>query len=227
MRVSLLTCTGARPEAFALCEKWVARQTHPIHEWIVVDDCEPKTKTTMDQIRVEPRPAWSGDATLNRNLIAGLESVTGDAVAFIEDDDHYAPEYIATMVRLLDMAPLVGEGLVRYFNVRFRCYVDCCNAAHASLAGTVCRSWYIPRIVDVIEGLGPETCCDLRVWRAFEHSVLSLNTKLYTGMKGLPGRPGIAGGHDAGGICNIPDPDMTTLRERIGDDASEYERFSI
>jgi glycosyltransferase involved in cell wall biosynthesis len=225
MKVSLLTCTGGRPEAFALCEKWMARQTIPIHEWIVVDDCEPKTETTMEQVRTEPRPAWSGDVTLGRNLIAGLERVTGDAVAFIEDDDHYAPTYLETMLRLIDTAPLVGEGLARNYNVRTRGYRECCNAAHACLAGTMCRSWYIPKIVEVIKGNGQHACYDLSLWRAFDHSLLTLNTGLYVGMKGLPGRPGIATGH-TDSTCNMPDPDMVMLREWIGDDAREYERFS-
>jgi glycosyltransferase involved in cell wall biosynthesis len=224
-RITLLTCTGGRPEAFALCEKWMSRQTIPAHEWIVVDDCEPRTVTTMGQTRIEPRPVWSGVTTLGRNLAAGLERVTGDSVAFIEDDDYYAPTYIEKMRQLLDMAPLVGEGLAKYYNARTRSYTRCCNATHASLAGTVCRSWYIPRVVDVIKELGPEVCCDMTVWKAFEHSILSLNSGLYVGIKGLPGRPGIAGGH-RDGLCNVPDPDMATLYDWIGEDAKHYEHFS-
>ena len=224
-KITLLTCTGGRPEAFALCEKWMSRQTIPAHEWIVVDDCEPKTVTTMGQVRIEPRPAWSGKATLCRNLLAGLERVTGDSVAFIEDDDYYAPTYIEKMRQLLDVAPLVGEGLTRYYNVRTRSHTNCCNATHASLAGTVCRSWCIPKIAEMTEGLGSQLYCDFAIWKALEHSILSLNSNLYIGMKGLPGRPGLAGGH-RDGVCAEPDPDMATLYDWIGEDARHYEHFS-
>jgi hypothetical protein len=163
--------------------------------------------------------------TLGRNLIAGLGRVTGDVVAFIEDDDWYAPTYLETMLRLLDTAPLVGEGLSRQYNVRTRTYRNCCNAAHACLAGTLCRSWYIPKIIEVVKRCGPRACYDLSLWRAFEHSILTLNTRLYVGMKGLPGRAGIATGH-TDGTCANPDPDIAVLHEWIGDDAREYERFS-
>ncbi len=224
-KLTLITCTGGRPEAFALCEKWMGRQTIRPHEWIVVDDCEPKTVTTMGQTRVEPRPVWSGEVTLGRNLIAGLGRVTGDAVVFVEDDDWYAPTYLEVMSRLLDVAPLAGEGLTRYYNVKMRHHTMCNNAAHASLAGTACRSWCIPKIIEITKELGPKVCCDLSIWRVFEHSILSLNSNLYVGMKGLPGRPGIAGGH-TDDLCSNPDPDMAVLREWIGDDARHYERFS-
>jgi len=225
VKVSVLTCTGGRPDAFALCEKWMARQSLRPHEWIVVDDCEPRTSTTMGQARVEPRPSWSGDVTLGRNLIEGLAHVTGDAVAFVEDDDWYAPTYLEVMAQLLEIAPLVGEGTTRYYNARTRGYCEGCNAAHASLAGTVCRSHYIPKIINVIESVGRGYCYDLSIWKAFDHSILSLNTKLYVGMKGLPGRPGIASGHRDGACC-VPDPQMETLRGWIGDDVGDYEHFS-
>ena len=65
----------------------------------------------------------------------------------------------------------------------------------------------------------------MTIWKAFEHSILSLNSGLYVGIKGLPGRPGIAGGH-RDGLCNVPDPDMATLYDWIGEDARCYEHFS-
>jgi glycosyltransferase involved in cell wall biosynthesis len=224
VKVSLLTCTGGRPEAFALCEKWMERQSLDWHEWIVVDDCDPPTETTLRQVRVEPEPKWSGETTLGRNMLAGLERVTGDAVAFIEDDDWYDPDYLKTAGRLLERSPLVGEGLARYYNVRTRRWNNRCNAGHACLAATLCRADEIPRIVSVVNILG-KPCYDLSIWRAFDDCMLMLHPNNFVGIKGMPGRAGIAHGH-TDGACNHPDPEMEKLREWIGPDALFYEHFS-
>jgi len=225
MKVSLLTCTGGRPEAFALCEKWMGRQTITPHEWIVVDDCEPKTETTMGQVRVEPRPVWTGEATLGRNLIAGLGRVTGDVVAFIEDDDWYSPDYLDSRLTLLDDAMIAGEGHARYYNVQRRGWMKHCNAAHACLMATVCRVECLPKIVEVIENSSTH-CYDLTIWRAINDSALVLNDWQCVGMKAMPGRPGLAGGH--GGAARMTDdPDLDKLHEWIGDDAESYRQFSV
>lgn len=54
--VSIITCTGFRPEALALCEKYILRQTwkSPI-EWIIVDDSIP-VGTKFGAITAEPYP---------------------------------------------------------------------------------------------------------------------------------------------------------------------------
>jgi hypothetical protein len=40
--VSIITCTGFRPEALALCEKYILRQTYKdLIEWIIIDDSIP------------------------------------------------------------------------------------------------------------------------------------------------------------------------------------------
>ncbi len=38
LRLTLVTCTRDRPEAFALTELWISRQTIKPHEWLVFDD---------------------------------------------------------------------------------------------------------------------------------------------------------------------------------------------
>lgn len=224
MRLSLVTCTGGRPEAFALCERWMGRQTKRWHEWIVVDDCDPATTTRMDQVVVRPKPRWDGGATLGRNMLAALERVSGDAVAFIEDDDWYAPDYLENTLRMLSLAPMVGEGWVRYYNVRKRTWAQRCNAAHATTASTACRTECIPAIVDVINK-SSTYCYDLGMWRAVPETALVLNVHKYVGIKGMPGRPGLADGHRDESIGG-PDPELSRLREWIGDDADLYRDFA-
>jgi len=224
VRLSLVTCTGLRPEAFALCERWMARQTVPFYEWIVVDDCEPRTETTMGQIVSRPRPAWSGEPTLGRNLLAGFALVSGDAVAIIEDDDWYAPDYLENMLKMLRLAPMVGEGWARYYNVRTRTWAERCNAAHATLSSTVFRMRCLDEIRGVIHSLG-KVCYDLGIWRAIRETALVLNVHRYVGIKGMPGRPGLACGHRDGSVAN-PDPDLSMLHDWIGGDASLYREFA-
>lgn len=223
MRLSLLTCTGGRPEAFALCEKWMARQTVPWHQWVVVDDCLPTTKTTLGQQRVEPRPEWHlGQITLGRNLRAGLKAITGDCVVVVEDDDWYSPDYLEVMSRNLGVAPLVGEGFARYYNVRERQYLEIYNAKHASLAATAWRQELTPEIIKLIGG--DEPFYDLTIWRKFDDFLLMLTKRYVVGIKGMPGRKGIGIGH-VGGACRNLDHDLTKLREWIGDDAAHYEQY--
>ena len=220
-----MTCTGGRPEAFALCERWMARQTIPWQQWIVVDDCLPATPTMLCQERIEPRPAWQpGQVTLGRNLKAALERVTGDAVAVIEDDDWYGPMYLAELSKDLDEAPLVGEGLARYYNVRERGYIEHVNARHASLCSTMWRHEQItPHVINVIEN-SREPFYDLAIWRTTDDFVLTLTGRDIIGIKGMPGRGGIGSGHNRGS-CRNPDHDLTKLREWIGDDADFYESY--
>ena len=227
MKLSVITPTGGRPEAFALCERWMSHQTVQPHEWIVVDDCDPPTLTTRGQFVVRPEPRWVPNAkypTLGRNLLAGFECVTGDAVVIVEDDDYYSPGHLGMMATLLEHAPLVGEGLARYYNVVTRCWRDMANAGHASLASTAWRHTLTPHVSRIIERLG-QPCYDLSIWRETSHNILSVTTHNVVGMKRMPGRKGIANGH-ADETCRNHDPDMTQLREWIGDDVTAYERLS-
>jgi len=203
----------------------MSRQTMPWYQWVVVDDCLPATKTTLGQDRVEPRPEWQpGQITLGRNMLAGLAKIEGDAVVVIEDDDWYAPDYLAVTARNLGIASLVGEGFARYYNVRERQYLEIYNAKHASLAATAWRSQRTPQIAEIVEGLD-EPFYDLTIWRHVEDFALMLTQRFVVGIKGMPGRKGIGIGH-VGGACRHPDPDLSKLREWIGaDDAANYEQY--
>lgn len=224
MRLSLVTCTGARPEAFALCERWMSRQSVAWDQWVVVDDCEPETKLTCGQESVKPRPPWApGSITLGRNLFEGLKRVNGDVIAVIEDDDWYAPNYLERTLDLIEKAPLVGEGWARYYNVRSRRYTEQANARHACLACTAWRSELTQSVIDVLTRLG-RPCYDLSIWRAIQDFALSLSERNYVGIKGMPGRGGIGIGH-TDHLCRHDDPKLEKLREWIGDDATVYEAY--
>ena len=240
--VTLITCTGGRPEAFGLCKRWVRAQTWtgPL-QWIIVYDDEEELKVGSDErlivdigsrllvTIIHPHPCWQpGQNTLARNLLAAIPEVIHDKVLFCEDDDYYAPAYIETMARYLESDSLVGEAPARYYHVPQRKYWTLDNVRHASLCQTGMSSELLPLLVDVCGHQG-QNFIDVRMWRMNEGSQCTrlINSGLVVGIKGLPGRPGIGIGHRpeySGGWQS--DPDMKVLRSWIGDDATAYEEFS-
>ncbi|HCZ47951.1 MAG TPA: hypothetical protein DCZ11_02980, partial [Gammaproteobacteria bacterium] len=145
--LTLLTATGARPQAWALCERMMRLQDWDgAVRWVIVDDgAHPQPLTfrrpgwTLEVIR--PQPYWRpGMNTQARNLAAGLAEI-GDTerVVVIEDDDAYAPGYLRAVASWLADAPLVGESHARYYHVARRVWRDCGNHAHASLCSTAVR----------------------------------------------------------------------------------------
>lgn len=223
--LTLLTTTGARPDAWAICEKLMLAQTFDDEvRWIIVDDGEQAQPITFQRAGwklqiLRPRPYWlPGDNTQARNLRAGLCCIRPyDRVLIIEDDDYYAPQYLQDMSEALNHASLVGEERARYYNIRTRHYKQLQNRGHSSLASTALRG-------EAIEALHKATqrrskFIDLELWK--EH----LDRKLFpaknvVGIKGLPGRPGIGIGHKA--EFGRPDVGDKILREWLGEDAKLY-----
>src|SRR5690606_541362 len=191
--LQLLTPTGARPEAFALCVRWMQRQTYagPVR-WIVVDDgpeAMPVPAVPGWQVEViRRRPFWRpGQNTQAANMLAGLEAVDPSApLLVIEDDDHYAPDWLEHCARVLEHAELVGETHARYYNVAQRRYRELPNTRHASLCATALRG-------DAVETLR-QVCrnharyIDMELWR--QHPGSLFQGGRVTGIKGLPGRGG-------------------------------------
>lgn len=224
--LSLITCTGGRPEAFALLEGWIADQNfHGAVQWIVVDDVEPATPTHLCQTVIRPKPFWKPgtENTLARNLLAGLEAVKAERVLFIEDDEAYLPGYLANMDAMLDEAAVCGQMNSRYYHVGSRRYRTLENRQHASLCQTGIRADVIPRLQQICrEGsLG----IDLRLWHA--PGSLSHESDVVS-MKGLPGRPGIGIGHRPAGSSWRVDVDGIVLREWLGEHgARKYANFVL
>ncbi len=229
--LTLITPTGGRPEAFALCEQYMARQTYDGElDWIVVDDCLPETECTLGQTVIRPRPVWrSGQNTQCRNLELALAVPhLGDKVLFIEDDDWYAPTYVAEMVRRLDHAPLVGEMNAHYYNVRRRCWHMCPNTEHSSLSQTGCRRDEIPSVRAALLTYGQFP--DVKLFTAAKSKRLYPYAGICVGIKGLPGRPGIGMGHRPKPPPRRrwnDDPEMSTLQGWLGQDAANYAKYYV
>lgn len=224
--LTLLTATGARPQAWAICERLMARQDYTgAVRWIIVDDGpEPQPVTfqrdgwALEVIR--PTPAWKpGKNTQAINLLAGLAHCSAtDRVVVIEDDDHYAPDWLTHVDAQMDRAELVGECRARYYSVPLKRGRQLNNAGHASLCSTAVRG----RAIDALRRAcqSAPKFIDLQLWRRFPHRHLFGGHRV-TGIKGLPGRGGIGMGHSPD-FRGTADPDGSLLRSWIGADAELY-----
>ena len=227
--ITLITTTGARPEAFLLCQKWMKQQTYKGEvRWIIVDDgpeAQPikfkRAKWTLDIVR--PEPFWEpGQNTQARNLRAGLDRVNPeDKVLIIEDDDYYAPEWIEKVDAELEKAELVGEMRARYYNIRTKIYRQLDNKNHASLCASGLRGAAVETLRSVCR---PSIqFIDLLLWQAHSSKHL-FDGHLTVGIKGLPGRGGIGMGHDKK-FTGYADPSGKILQDWVGNAAKDYERL--
>jgi hypothetical protein len=196
----------------------MARQTYagPVR-WVVVDDGQkpttiPEMPGNWSVVHVRPEPFWRpSQNTHARNLLAGLDHFDG-AVAFAEDDDYYASDWLDTVARELDRCDLVGERNTRYYNVATGKGREMRNTAHASLCATAARGKALDTLRAVLASHG--TRIDIELWR--RHRGHLFDGHRVVGIKGLPGRGGIGVGHRA----TFGDP--MDLRDWIGEDANAY-----
>jgi len=197
--ITCITPTGDRPEAFALCRKWMESQTLQPTQWIVVDDGKTPLPTYLiegvEYIRREP--VEDEKFTININLQTALPYIKGEKILIIEDDDWYGPEYIKTMNKLLSKYDLVGEGLARYYHLKSMRYGRILNKFHTSLCQTGFVKSLLPAFKDSIPG---DPYIDTRFWENIkENKYVFLDPDdrlhLHCSMKGLKGRLGIGSGH--------------------------------
>jgi hypothetical protein len=235
MKITVLTCTSDRPEAFALSEKYMARQTLKPDQWIVLDDGLTPVKPTMGQeyyFLPDLHGTVSMVAKVKYALSAGL--IRHEALAFWEDDDFYDREWLEWCVRQLQNYDLVGEGRAIYFNVAHRCISEHGNMAHASLCSTAMRTAFLGVLGQVCAGLElGNQYIDTPLWAAFppdRRRVFDPNVegrRLTLGMKAMPGRIGCGGGHVGKDPSAKDDNNLYELRKMIGDDAANYAPFSM
>lgn len=196
--LTVITCTGDRPEAFKLCEEWVCSQTYTDFKWIVIDDgiesVFPKRRH-CDYVIEKPDP---GINTLKRNFNTALRAVTTPWVAVFEDDDYYAPNYLEEIVLgLQEGSEVVGVANVHYYNTIGK-WRRIGNYSYAPLAFTAFHSKLIHTMYSAMRK-GPYKTFDIAFWRLIARKntprVLIQHPGLCVGMKGMPGRGGIGIGH--------------------------------
>ena len=226
--VTIVTPTGGRPESLELCELWISRQTYPYEvQWLCSDDCLPRSKFTGFAFQEVINPPWvwkPGQNTQSKNLLLLLEKVKYDKILFIEDDEWYSPKYIDAMMPLLDEYEVAGQGMARYYNIKYRSYSIYNNKQHACLGRTGIRSSMIPRLIRILNK--NLQFIDIELWKEQVRKLVFADRVLSIGMKGMPGRPGVGIGHQRIPTA-IPDPDYRVLREWIGSDSVYYEQLNV
>jgi hypothetical protein len=236
MSIFLVTPTGARKDQFALCAKWMQRQTYSGEVvWIIVDDAYPYTTDNVGEgfkdkwtiVRIHPSPLWAGENTQSRNIKAGIDFIKEtypkeqvSAIFIIEDDDYYKPHYLQRMMDLKGTFDLWGETNTIYYNVNYRRFADNNNKAHASLFQTAFTYDAIP----VLEGSYNNRFIDCVFWANVRNRFLFYDNTLAIGIKGMPGRGGIGAGHTKA-MGMISDISLVNLHAMIGEDYKEYERY--
>jgi len=211
MKLTALTCTYQRPDAFALCQKWMARQTRQPDQWLIMDGPEP----------------------MSEKVIQAIEEgkIEGDAVAFIEDDDFYKPTWLEWCEKHLEKYEIVGQGLAMYYHVGRRWWSCCGNTRHASLCQTAIQRSMLKPLVNLIRGFDNQFF-DTRLWRLERSRYLHLPTteseRLVIGMKGLSGTLGYSTEHKTAIPPKVTlDPALVKLWSLMCKDALHYSKFLI
>lgn len=231
-----ITPTGGRPYQFALCEKYMARQTVKPDLWIVVDDvasgddCVRADWHSLHRIELRPKPSWipSMGNTQHRNLMAAMDYVISldvdesGASKFLifEDDDHVAPDHIATISTALDSFDLAGTGPARYWHTKHQACRVFSDAPNPSLAATGFNAAVIPLFLEILKS---GEWIDSALWRRWTGTRTKIKAYTVTGIKGLPGRPGVSSAHrNEPGPGWIGDTGGPMLRRWVGEDAAPY-----
>jgi len=226
-KITLITCTGSRPEAFELCQKYMAEQTVPYDQWIVVHDGidaeqaqEMQENYPHFELHAGPRLWREGLNTHRFNMEEALKHVTGDYIFVIEDDDYYAPEYLAEMLKLLKSADMVGLSNNKYYNLSIPGWKEMGNFKHSSLCTTAMRASVLPLLQRAVDS--GDLYFDMVLWQLAQahrlNTLFKANSTLSVGIKGMPGRTGIGAGHRFSGFSI--DPNASKLTEWLGQEAS-------
>lgn len=229
--VSLITCTGFRPEALAMCQKFLERQTFKGEmNWVIIRDdlIDTPIQSKRANLKIQnikgPR-LWDKTYNTHRgNMEAGLTLVKDSEYIFvIEDDDYYAPDYVEKMLGLLRYVTVAGLSYTRYFHVKMPGWKVHPNNKHASLSQTAIRKPAASALMTSVNS--GDLYFDGVFWNSIledniPHALLG-NTGLSIGIKGMPGREGITPSHRELRDYLI-DPTLTKLKEWIGEDYKLY-----
>lgn len=227
--LTLLTTTGCRQKAWAICEKLMTNQVYEGQvRWVVVDDGEVEQtisfkRNNWDVEVVRPTHRWKlGSNTQQKNLIAGLNRIKNtENLVIIEDDDYYDPYYLQTVQNWLITETLVGESASRYYNLRSKKYRQLSNYFHSSLCSTALKGSAIEMLRAIC--ITNKTLIDVNLWKMYKGSKKLYRTNMVVGLKGMDGRAGIGIGHNKDFQAKI-DEDGSVFQSWLRNDVSLYEQ---
>ena len=108
MKVSVVTPTYNRERFLPAFYAMFGAQTHPELELLVGDDSPAPSAffTGVRDVRVR-YTHWTARMSIGEKRNRLIEQATGEVIVAFDDDDYYAPHYVATMVQALGDADLV------------------------------------------------------------------------------------------------------------------------
>lgn len=226
MKVCVITCTGGRPELFALCRRWVQRQSVQPNAWIVTNDVDntvPQLPGYATHIRIQK--SGDGCAAAANALHVAIQSIPKDHdVVVMEDDDWYGYLYIEEMVEHLQDHPIVQLANQPQCNVP-------ASRWKTSPMGDASSRDIVPAIIGFRGDQSATVLAALRdqAWPRTPHLV---NSSQFVAIKGagfgLPGRRGATQKHDTNYKKTLrwkADPGHRRFRDYLGDDAESYIRL--
>jgi len=228
VKVCVVTCTGGRPELFALCRRWVERQTHKPDAWIVTTDCSDAPDipawATLLRVPPEPKDEMVGPVeTAMWALTCALANVPPDhAVVIMEDDDWYSATHVATAVEQLCKHSIAQLGEL------WRFHLPASRAAKGVPASPDQRQ-FVPGVASFRHSEIPTICRVIRTpspWYAGIHFYDADTCVSIKGVGfGLPGRCGATRKHIPDHRKTLrarPDPGHRMFRKKVGPDAASY-----
>lgn len=210
MTITAITCTHGRPEAFALCQRYLAQQTRQPDQWLVLDSDAPMPAKILNAID------------------AGI--IKGDIIVFFEDDDLFRADWLAWCEEQITKGyDLVGEGLAVYYHVSSRWWSECRNVRHAALCQSAITRDMLEPLANVIRSF-ESPFFDTRLWQLDCSKLLVLPKnpaeRRVIGIKGMPGKLGYSGEHSQLMPKGVnADPSMRKLWEWAPKDAANYLPF--
>jgi GT2 family glycosyltransferase len=121
--VSVIVPTHDRPDTLRLALESILEQTYRDFEIVVVNDAGVDVREVLAEFASTGRISYVRHA-VNRGLAAarnsGIGVARGKYLAYLDDDDRFYPEHLATLVRALERgdAPVVYSDALRIHQVR-------------------------------------------------------------------------------------------------------------
>jgi len=202
--VALIPTRGNRGALLDNCKRMMAAQTQPLYGMVVVDD-PPKNEHVKD---------------ITYRYRIGVERIYAqypdfDAIALIEDDDWYAPNYLEEMTKAwikADRPEIFGIASTIYYHLGLKSWNYQVHPNRASAFST-----FITRAIESLDW--PEdhiSLLDLVLWDQLEGKTFYPKNYIAVGIKhgiGLTG--GIGHDHMWRGYRGGQDPDLEWFKETL------------
>jgi glycosyltransferase involved in cell wall biosynthesis len=116
LKVSVMTCTYNMGEFIEEAIDSALCQTHPVHEYIIVDDGSIddtlERLARFDDPRIRVLRADHGGISRARNL--ALSHAAGDILCFLDADDRWVPDKVEREVAVFESEPEIGAIFVNF-----------------------------------------------------------------------------------------------------------------